>query len=81
MILLLDQLTRVYDLLSKFYVNDDYPKSAKLPILSDFEPLLREMRSMHVDEYSLKMLFKLAVKLLKYSKDMDDFLFQSFIWQ
>jgi len=57
------------DLLSKFYVND-YPKSAKLPILSDFKLLLREMRSIHTDEDSLKILFKLAVKLLKYSKDM-----------
>jgi len=58
-----DQLTRVCDLLSKFYVNDDYPKSAKLPILSAFESLLRKMRSMYIDEDSLKMLFKLAVKL------------------
>jgi len=79
-----DQLARVLcDLLSKLYISDDCPKSMKLPIIPDFEPLLREMRFMRIDEDSLQMLFKISVKLLKRSKNMNDFLFQSFtfIWQ
>jgi len=79
-----DQLARLLcDLLSKFYISDDCPKSMKLPIVPDFEPLLREIRFMRIDEDSLQMLFKISVKLLKRSKNMDDLLFQcfTFIWQ
>ncbi|XP_011691788.1 PREDICTED: uncharacterized protein LOC105452417 isoform X2 [Wasmannia auropunctata] len=79
-----DQMTRVLcDLLSKLYVSDDCPNVAELPTMPDFEPLLREMRSMHITEDFLAMLFKIAVKLMKRSRNMDDFLFQifTFIWQ
>ncbi|XP_077279813.1 uncharacterized protein LOC143907143 isoform X1 [Temnothorax americanus] len=79
-----DQLARVLcDLLSKLYVSDDCPKSTKLPIVPDFEPLLREMGSMNINEECLKKLFAVAVKLMKRSKDMDDFLFLTFtfVWQ
>jgi len=79
-----DQLARVLcDLLSKLYISDDCPKNVKLPIIPDFEPLLREMRFMRIDEDSLQMIFKISVKLMKRSKNMNDFLFQSFtfIWQ
>ncbi|XP_025991740.2 uncharacterized protein LOC105198575 [Solenopsis invicta] len=79
-----DQLLKVLcDLLSKFFASDDCPKSTKLPVVSDFESLIREMSSMHINKNYLKMLFKITEKLMKRSKNMDDFLFQAFIfvWQ
>ncbi|XP_039308316.1 uncharacterized protein LOC105198409 [Solenopsis invicta] len=79
-----DQLLKVLcDLLSKFYASDDCPKSMKLPIVPDFEPLIREMSSMHINQDCLKMLFKITEKLMKRSRNMDDFLFQTFtfVWQ
>ncbi|XP_039308313.1 uncharacterized protein LOC105206561 [Solenopsis invicta] len=71
------------DLLSKFYTSDDCPKSRKLPIVPDFERLIREMSSMRIDEDCLKMLFKITEKLMKHSKNMEDFLIQTFtfVWQ
>jgi len=79
-----DQLARVLcDLLSKLYISNDCPKSNKIPIVPDFEPLLKEMSSMNIDEAYLKKLFEIAVRLMKHSRNMDDFLFQlvDFVWQ
>ncbi|XP_039308308.1 uncharacterized protein LOC105206615 [Solenopsis invicta] len=79
-----DQLLEVlYDLLSKFYASDDCPESMNLPIVPDFERLIREMSSMRIDENCLKMLFEITEKLMKRSKNMKDFLIQTFtfVWQ
>lgn len=81
---IVDQLTKVLcDLLSKLYLSDDCPKSTKLPTVPDFEPLIRELSSMGINEDRFKKLFEIAVKLMKRSKNMDDLLFLSFtfIWQ
>ncbi|KYN28888.1 PREDICTED: uncharacterized protein LOC108768624 [Trachymyrmex cornetzi] len=80
----IEQLTKVLcDLLSKLYVSDDCPKSKKLPIVPDFEPLIREMSSLQINKNYLEMLFKITVKLIKRSKNMDDFLLLTFtfVWQ
>lgn len=79
-----DQLTRVFcNLLTKLYLSNDCPKSTKMPIVPDFEPLIKEMSSMNINEDFLKKLFEITVKLMKRSKNMDDFLFQTFtfVWQ
>ncbi|KYN31266.1 hypothetical protein ALC56_14147 [Trachymyrmex septentrionalis] len=84
---LIEQLTKVFcDLLSKLYVSDDCPKSKKLPIklpVPDFAPLIREMSSLQINKNYLEMLFKITEKLLKRSKNMDDFLLLTFtfVWQ
>ncbi|XP_018403377.1 PREDICTED: uncharacterized protein LOC108780239 [Cyphomyrmex costatus] len=79
-----EQLMKVFcDLLSNFYLSDNCPKSEKLPIVPDFEPLIREISSMQINEDYLKMLFKITEKLMKRSKDMADFLLLTFafVWQ
>ncbi|XP_028048403.2 uncharacterized protein LOC105832085 isoform X1 [Monomorium pharaonis] len=79
-----DQLLQVFcNLLSRYYDSDDCPRTKNLPIVPDFEPLIREMSSMHINEDYLKMLFKITEKLMKRSRSMDDFLFQTFtfVWQ
>jgi len=81
---LIEQLTKALcDLLSKLYVSDDRPKSKKLPIVPDFEPLIREMSSLQINKNYLEMLFKITEKLIKRSKNMDDFLLLTFtfVWQ
>ncbi|KYM79850.1 hypothetical protein ALC53_09772 [Atta colombica] len=81
---LIEQLTKALcDLLSKLYVSDDCPKSKKLPIMPDFEPLIREMSSLQINKNYLEMLFKITEKLIKRSKNMDDFLLLTFtfVWQ
>lgn len=78
-----DQLLKVLcDLLSKFYVSNDCP-TTKIPIVPDFEPLIREMSSMNINEDYLMKMFEIAIRLMKRSKDMDDFLLQiiTFVWQ
>jgi len=79
-----EQLTKVLcDLLSNLYTSDDCPKITKLPIVPDFAPLIRDMSSMNINEDCLRMLFKIAVMLMKRSKDMDEFLLLTFtfVWQ
>ncbi|KYQ57709.1 hypothetical protein ALC60_03349 [Trachymyrmex zeteki] len=82
--LTVEQLTKVLcDLLSKFYVSDDCPKSKNLPVVPDFEPLIREMSSLQINGDYLKMLFQITEKLMRRSKNMDDFLLLTFafVWQ
>jgi hypothetical protein len=79
-----EQLTKVLcDLLSKLFMSDDCPKTEKLPIVPDFAPLIIDMSSMNINEDCLRMLFKIAVMLMKRSKDMDEFLLLTFtfVWQ
>lgn len=79
-----DQLGRVLcKLLTKLYTSDDCPKSSKIPLVPDFEPLLRQMSSMNINEDYLRKLFEIAIKIMRRSKNMDDFLLQSFtfVWQ
>ncbi|XP_029666934.1 uncharacterized protein LOC115237798 [Formica exsecta] len=79
-----DQLRKVFCvLLNKFYLSDACPKSMNLPIIPDFEPLLRDMSRMKIDEESLKKLFKIVKKLMKRSRNKEDFLLMafSFVWQ
>ncbi|XP_011647532.1 uncharacterized protein LOC105433789 [Pogonomyrmex barbatus] len=78
----IDQLERILcELLSKFYLSNDCP--TKLPTVSDFEPLLREMSSMNFNEDCLKKLFKIVERLMKRSRNMKDFLLKTFafVWQ
>ncbi|KYM95516.1 hypothetical protein ALC62_13946, partial [Cyphomyrmex costatus] len=79
-----EQLTKaLYDLLSKFYASDDCPESEELPMVSDFEPFIREMSFMQINGDYLERLFRITKELMKCSKDMNDFLLQAFafIWQ
>jgi len=79
-----EQLTKVLcDLLSKLFTSDDCPKTKKLPIVPDFGPLIRDLSSMNIKEDCLRMLFKIAVMLMKHSKDLDEFLLATFtfVWQ
>ncbi|EFN69521.1 hypothetical protein EAG_08812 [Camponotus floridanus] len=71
------------DLLSKFYMSDACPKSKNLPLLPDFEPLLKDMSSMKINQECLIKLFKIVEKLMKRSRDKSDFLLMAFIlvWQ
>ncbi|XP_072753732.1 uncharacterized protein [Anoplolepis gracilipes] len=81
---IIDQLKKVFsELLTKFYTSDDCPKSTNLPTIPDFEPLLKDMSSMKIDEECLKKLFKIVAKLMKRSKDKEDFLLMAFtlVWQ
>ncbi|XP_011252354.2 uncharacterized protein LOC105248951 [Camponotus floridanus] len=79
-----DSLKEVFsDLLSKFYASDACPKSKNLPLLPDFEPLLKDMSSVRINTKSLKKLFIIVEKLMRRSRNKDDFLFMAFIlvWQ
>ncbi|XP_011050274.1 PREDICTED: uncharacterized protein LOC105143571 [Acromyrmex echinatior] len=81
---LIEKLTKVLcDLLSKLYVSDDCPKSKKLPVVPDFEPLIREMSFLQINKNYFEMLFKITEKLIKRSKNLDDFLLLTFtfVWQ
>lgn len=79
-----DQLKEIFsELLSKFYMSDACPKSMNLPIIPDFEPLLKDMSCMKINEECLKKLFKIVEKLMKRSKNKEDFLLLAFafVWQ
>ncbi|KAM0728469.1 hypothetical protein ACS0PU_005251 [Formica fusca] len=79
-----DQLRKVFcDLLNKFYLSDACPKSMNLPLIPDFEPLLKDMSHMKIDEECLKKLFKIVEKLMKRSRNKEDFLLMAFafVWQ
>lgn len=69
------------DLLAKLYLSDNCPKT--MPTVPDFEPLIKEMGLMNVNEDCFKMLFTIAERLIRRSKDMEDFLLTAFtfVWQ
>ncbi|KAL6444027.1 hypothetical protein ACFW04_001757 [Cataglyphis niger] len=79
-----DQLKEVFsELLSKFYMSDACPRTMNLPIIPDFEPLLKDMGCMKINEECLKKLFKIVEKLMNHSKNKEDFLLMAFafVWQ
>ncbi|GAB1866187.1 DUF4781 domain-containing protein [Camponotus japonicus] len=79
-----DSLKEVFsDLLSKFYMSDACPESKNLPLLPDFEPLLKDMSSMRINKKSLKKLFIIVEKLMRRSRNKGDFLLMAFtlVWQ
>lgn len=81
---IIDSLKEVFsDLLSKFYTSDACPKSENLPLLPDFEPLLKDMSSMRINTKSLKKLFIIVEKLMRRSRNKGDFLLMAFmlVWQ
>ncbi|XP_070161185.1 uncharacterized protein [Polyergus mexicanus] len=80
----IDQLRKIFcDLLNQFYLSDTCPKSMNLPLIPDFEPLLKDMSFMKLDEECLKKLFKIVERLMKHSRNKEDFLLMafSFVWQ
>jgi len=74
------QLMKMFrDLTKEFYANDNYTDT-RMP---NFEPLLREISSMNISEDCVKILFNIAIKLIKNCKDPKDILptAMQFIWQ
>ncbi|XP_029159870.1 uncharacterized protein LOC114931896 [Nylanderia fulva] len=79
-----DQLVNLFhDLLTKFYLSDACPRSKNLPMIPDFEPLIKDMSSMKIDEKCLKKVFNIVEKLMKRSQNKEDFLLLAFgfVWQ
>ncbi|KAL0128851.1 hypothetical protein PUN28_003907 [Cardiocondyla obscurior] len=78
----IEQLSKVLaELLSKFY--NDYPQSTKKSNLPDFTQFIQELNSLNIDAEYLKKLFDIAVKLMKRSKNCEEFLQKvlMFVWQ
>lgn len=68
------------ELLKKFCKSNNCSSSTRLP---DFEPLIREISSMNINEEYIKKLFHIAVTLIGRSRDMNHFLLliMTFLWQ
>ncbi|EZA47673.1 hypothetical protein DMN91_012339 [Ooceraea biroi] len=76
-----EQLMKVLcNLLTKYSANRNYHSSTRLP---DYEPLIRQMSSMNINEDYLKKLFDVAVRLMQRSRDVEDWLLKAmtFVWQ
>jgi len=75
------QLVKMFcNLVKEFYASNNYPTNMRMP---NFEPLLREINSMNINEDFVKIIFKIAIKLIKNSKDVEDILLTAmqFIWK
>lgn len=75
-----DKLMQVLcNLFIKYYEN--HPKN--MPILPDFEPLIKQMSSMRINEEYFKKLFLIAESLIRRSNSKEEFLLKAlvFIWQ